>query len=73
MFETLLTWLYDPQFWFIVTAVVTGGIIIRALPYVLVALAYLLGAIVAVLAFIVGIFLGIGQAIGKAVREAWDK
>ena len=73
MFQTLLMWLTDPQFWFIVTAVVTGGIIIRALPFLLGLLTYVVLGVIAVGAFIVGIIWGIISGVVALIRNGFIK
>ena len=69
MFDPLLMWLSDPQFWFIVTAVVVGGIIVRALPYIFWAIVYLLGVLLSVVFFIIGMGIGTVQGIKALIRD----
>ncbi len=56
MFDTVLGYFGLDQFWMMVTAVVVGYIFVRAIPFVIVILGYILAGLI----YAVGIIAGIG-------------
>ena len=70
MFDALMGMFNEPLFWTMVVAVMVGYVFVKALPYVLIFFAYVLGAIVFTLGAIVGLFIGIYRGAKKAIEDS---